>query len=212
MQDAAKFWDKTAPSYAKSPIRDMDAYTYTLNRTRSYLKSSDRVLELGCGTGSTALLLAENVDHITASDLSEKMIQVGRDKASEQGITNVSFVRSDVLGNAIDDGPYDVVMAFNLIHLLEDPRAAIARVSQLLEPGGLFISKTVCTPGAGLPFRFRLLLTLLPVMQWLGKAPYVNFMDIEELEALIKAHGFEIMEAGNYPAAPPSRYLVAKRL
>ena len=212
MQDAAQFWDKTARSYAKSPIRDMDSYTHTLNRTRSYLKPSDRVLELGCGTGSTALLLAENVDHITASDLSEKMIQVGRDKASEQGISNVNFLRSDVLGSAIDAGPYDVVMAFNLIHLLENPRAAIARVNQLLEPGGLFISKTVCTPGAGLPFKFKLMLLLLPIMQWLGKAPFVNFMDIEELEAMVRKEGFEIMEAGNYPAAPPSRYIVAKKL
>ena len=140
------------------------------------------------------------------------MIQVGRDKASEQGISNVSFLRSDVLGSAIDAGPYDVVMAFNLIHLLEDPRAAIARVNQLLEPGGLFISKTVCTPGAGLPFKFKLMLLLLPVMQWLGKAPFVNFMDIEELEAMVREEGFEIMEAGNYPAAPPSRYIVAKKL
>lgn len=212
MQDAAKFWDKTAPSYAKSPIRDMDSYTYTLNRTRSYLKPTDKVLELGCGTGSTALLLAENAAHITASDLSEKMIQVGREKALEQGISNVSFVHSDVLGNAIDDGPYDAVLAFNLLHLLHDPKAAISRVSALLEPGGLFISKTVCTPGADLPLRFRLLLLLLPVMQWIGKAPFVNFMEIEELEAIIREAGFEIMEAGNHPAAPPSRYIVAKKL
>ena len=212
MQDAALFWDQTARKYAQSPIRDMDAYTYTLNRTRSYLKPSDKVLELGCGTGSTALLLAENVAHITASDLSGNMIKVGMEKAADQDITNVSFVQSDVLGGAIDEGPYDVVMAFNLFHLLEDPEAATRRVAGLLKPGGLFISKTVCTPGAGLPMKFRIMLLALPLMQWLGKAPYVNFMDIEALEAMISGQGFEIMEAGNYPAAPPSRYIVARKL
>ena len=212
MQDAASFWDKTARKYAKSPISDMDAYTYTLGRTRSYLSAHDKVLELGCGTGSTALELARSVDHITASDLSGNMLQVGRERAAEQGVTNVSFVQSDVLGKALGDGPYDAVMAFNLIHLLEDPKAAVRRVSGLLKPGGLFISKTVCTPGASLPFKFRLILMVLPLMQWLGKAPFVNFMDIEELEAMISAEGFEIMEAGNYPAAPPSRYIVAKKL
>ena len=212
MQDAATFWDKTARKYALSPIRDMDAYTYTLGRTRSYLKPSDEVLELGCGTGSTALLLAENVAHITASDLSAKMIEVGRKKAADEAISNVSFVHGDVLSPAIDEGPYDAVMAFNLIHLLEAPQAAVRRVARLLKPGGLFISKTVCTPGAGLPLKFRLMLWALPLMQRLGKAPYVNFMDIEDLEALIKREGFEIMEAGNHPAAPPSRYIVAKKL
>ena len=140
------------------------------------------------------------------------MLQVGRERAADKGISNVTFVQSDVLGKAIGDGPYDAVMAFNLIHLLEDPRAAVERVHSLLKPGGLFISKTVCTPGAGLPFKLRMLLLMLPLMQWLGKAPYVNFMEIEELEALIAAEGFEIMEAGNYPAAPPSRYIVAKKL
>ena len=212
MQDSTLFWDKTARKYAQSPIRDMDAYTYTLNRTRSYLKPSDKVLELGCGTGSTALLLAENVAHVTASDISGNMIKVGMEKAAEQNIANVSFVQSDVLGGAIDKGPYDAVMAFNLIHLLEDPEAAVRRVAGLLKPGGLFISKTVCTPGAGLPLKFRIMLLALPLLQWLNKAPYVNFMDIEELEAMIRAQGFEIMEAGNYPAAPPSRYIVAKKL
>ncbi|NNF79872.1 MAG: class I SAM-dependent methyltransferase [Rhizobiales bacterium] len=212
MQDATTFWDKSAQKYSKSKISDMDAYTYTLDRTRSYLSPSDTVLELGCGTGSTALLLAEHVDHITASDLSGNMLKVGAEKAADQGISNVTFVQSDVLGRAIDDGPYDAVMAFNLLHLLENPKAAIKRVGSLLKPGGLFISKTVCTPGASLPFKFRLILMVLPLMQWLGKAPYVNFMDIEELEAMISAEGFEIMEAGNYPAAPPSRYIVAKKV
>ncbi len=212
MQDAMTFWDKAAQKYSKSKISDMDAYTYTLGRTRSYLSATDTVLELGCGTGSTALLLAENVAHITASDLSGNMLKVGTQNAADQGVSNVTFVRSDVLGSAIDDGPYDAVLAFNLLHLLEDPKAVIKRANGLLKPGGLFISKTVCTPGAGLPLKLRLMLMVLPLMQWLGKAPYVNFMDIEELEAMIAAEGFEIMEAGNYPAAPPSRYIVAKKL
>ena len=81
-----------------------------------------------------------------------------------------------------------------------------------MSPPVRFTTKTVCTPGGGLPLKFRLLLLALPLMQWLGKAPYVNFMDIEELEAMIAGEGFEIMEAGNYPAAPPSRYIVAKKL
>lgn len=211
MQDAAQFWDNTARKYAKSPIRDMDAYTYTLGRTRSYLKPSDTVLELGCGTGSTALLLAEHVAHITASDLSANMIKVGKEKAAADGVSNVTFVQSDAVGPALGEGPYDVVMAHNLIHLLEDPKAAIARVAGLLKPGGLFISKTVCTPGANLPFKFKLMLLALPLLQWLGKAPYVNFMEADALEAMIVAEGFEIMEAVNSPAAPPCRYIVARK-
>lgn len=209
MQNAADFWDKVAPKYAKSPIADMDAYTYTLERTRSYLSADDRVLEVGCGTGSTALLLAGNVKHITASDVSPKMIEVGAQKARDQDVPNVTFVTAELFDEAIDDGPYDVVMAFNMLHLLEGPREAIRRINGLLKPGGLFISKTVCRPGADAPLKFRLMRVILPVMQLLGKAPYVNFMEVEELEGMIASEGFKIVESGTHPA--PSRYIVARK-
>jgi len=209
MQNAAEFWDKVAPKYAKSPIADMDAYTYTLERTRSYLSADDQVLEVGCGTGSTALLLAGNVRHITASDVSPKMIEVGMQKAGDQGVSNVTFVTAELFDETIDDGPYDVVMAFNMLHLLEGPREAIRRINGLLKPDGLFISKTVCRPGAGAPFKYRFLRLILPLMQLLGKAPYVNFMEVAELEDMVASEGFKIIEAGTYP--PPSRYIVARK-
>ena len=210
MQNAAIFWDKVARKYAKSPIADMDAYTYTLERTRSYLSLNDTVLEVGCGTGSTALLLAGDVRHITASDLSANMIKVGLDNADKQGISNVKFVNAELFDSAIDGGPYDAVLALNLLHLMQDTSAAIRRINGLLKPGGTFISKTVCLPSAGMPLKFRLMKMILPLMQWLGKAPYVKFMEIAELEHIISSQGFKIIETGNYP--PPSRYIVARKI
>jgi len=210
MQVAAKFWDDRAESYAKSPIENMDAYEETLARTKSYLTKNDHVLEVGCGTGSTALLLASDVAHITASDVSGNMIRIAKDKASAEGVTNASFVTSDLFGSALDQGPYDAVLALNLIHLIDDTSGALKRIAQRLKPGGIFISKTVCRPGEGAPLKFRLMLMLVPLMQWLGKAPFVKCMEIPELERHIKDAGFEIIEASTSP--PPSRYIVAKKL
>lgn len=210
MQTAAEFWDKIAPKYAKSPISDMKAYTYTLERTRSYLSPNDTVLEVGCGTGSTALLLADGVMHITASDVSPNMIAVGLEKAREEGVSNVEFVTADLFDSVLDGGPYDAVLAHNMLHLLEDAPAAVRRIGGLLKPGGLFISKTVCRPGVGSPLKFRLMKMILPLMQMVGKAPYVNFMGIEELEDCIASAGFKILESGNHPL--PSRYIVARKL
>lgn len=212
MQDALKFWDSAAEKYAKSPISDMDSYEYTLGRTKSYLREDDQVLEVGCGTGSTAMLLADSVADITASDLSGNMIAIAKRKAQEQGVTNVGFVAADMFDPAIGKDSYDVVLALNLIHLLEDTPAVMKRFGALVKPGGYFISKTVCKPGRGTPFKFRLMLWALPLMQLFGKAPFVKFMEIGELESHIAAAGFKILETGNHPAQPPSRYVVAQKL
>lgn len=212
MQNAATFWDKTAEKYAKSPIADEDSYTCTLQRTRSYLSPDDNILEVGCGTGSTALLLAGDVKRITASDLSGNMIRIGSEKARDQGVSNVNFVTAALFDSAIENGPYDAVLALNLLHLLEGLPAAIDRINGLLKPGGTFISKTFCAPDSGMSLKFSLIRMILPLMQWVGKAPYVNFLEIGELEKIISSRGFKIIETNNYPVSSPSRYIVARKI
>ncbi|MEQ9258802.1 MAG: class I SAM-dependent methyltransferase [Roseovarius sp.] len=208
------FWDKVAARYAKSPVADPEAYEITLDRVRAHLSPSDRVLELGCGTGTTALALANAAGHITASDISGEMLRIGAAKAQDAGLANVSFLRGAPGDSALAEaGPYDVVMAFNLLHLLPDLEGALAQIAPLVKPGGLFISKTFCRPGAGeANFEYRMTRLALPVMQLVGKAPYVGFRPIQALEKAVEAAGFRIVETGNYPARPPRRFIVAKRV
>ncbi len=212
MQTAAKFWDRLADRYAKSPIDDMEAYEYTLGRTRSYLKETDRVLELGCGTGMTAVALAGAAGFVVASDLSANMVEIGKHRAAEAGARNVSFVQAGLDDEGLREDPYDVVMAFNLLHLIEDTDAALAQIGEMVRPGGLFISKTVCLAEGGGTLKLRLLMLALPLMQLIGKAPFVRFLKITELESAVELAGFKIIEAGNFPAKPPTRYLVARKL
>jgi ubiquinone/menaquinone biosynthesis C-methylase UbiE len=212
MQDATIFWDRIAPKYAKSPVRDQLAYETTLARTRSYLGAEDFVLELGCGTGSTALILADAVKKYTATDLSPAMIEIGRRKATEQGTEDLRFVAADVFDPILDGERYDVVTGFNLFHLLAEPDAAMRRVNRLLKPGGLFISKTPCPTDGSAPLRLKLMLHVLPVMQLFGKAPFVKFQTIAELERSIVGAGFKIIEVGNYPVSPPNHFVVARKV
>ncbi|MCK8464783.1 class I SAM-dependent methyltransferase [Aliiroseovarius sp. S1339] len=210
MINSAKFWDKIAPKYAKAAIKDVESYQYTLDRTRSYLGAQDKVLEIGAGTGSTALELASSAGHVTITDVSPEMIRIGQERAQEQGITNVDFHVTDA-GVSNLTGPYDAVLAHNVLHLIEDLPAALDRVHDLLAPGGVFISKTFCKPTRRGPWFYYAMKLLLPVMQLVGKAPFVSMMTIQELEAMITAHGFKIIESGNFPAKELRRYIVARR-
>ncbi|MCK0150626.1 class I SAM-dependent methyltransferase [Marivita sp. S6314] len=208
MYQTASFWDGIAEKYAKTPIKDNQSYAYTLDRTRSYLRPEDRMLEIGCGTGSTALELAPQVAHIVATDISDAMLSKGRTKAAEQGIGNVEFAQADA--EHAPSGPFDVVTAFNLLHLVEDIDATLAEIHQRVQPGGLFISKTFCMPD-----RFGLLTLMMhigvPVMQFFGKAPYVAHLKASDLDAALVRAGFTIIEVGQGPTKDPRRYLVARR-
>lgn len=203
------FWDRAAERYARRPVQDEAAYAYTLERTRAHLAPDGRVLELGCGTGTSALKLADATGHIVASDLSAEMIRIARDKAAAQGVTNVTFVQTDAA--APPDGEYDAVLAFNLLHLLPDPEAALVGMAERVKPGGYFISKTVCLDEPGMRLKYRLLLLAVPLFRALGKAPDFHRFDIAGLERMITGAGFDIIETGNHPASPPSRFVVARK-
>ncbi len=210
MTTAAKFWDGVAEKYARSPIRDMASYEQTLERTASYLRQTDDVLELGCGTGMTALRLSGFAGSITASDVSPGMLAVGRKHAAEQQAENVTFVQAEA-----DDppaGPYDAALAFNLLHLVPDLDGCLARVHSVLKPDGLFISKTFCPPPHGASLRFRAIRLALPVMQMLGRAPFVRFLSETELDAAVRQAGFELVEQDSFPARDARRFLIARKI
>lgn len=205
MTTSTTFWDKAAAKYEKSAISDMDGYRDTLDRTIRHLKPTDRVLELGCGTASTVLQLAGHVAHLTATDISPAMIEIGRAKVAEAGVTNVTL-RVGTASDADVDAPYDAVLALNLLHLLPDQDAALRQIHAALKPGGLFISKTACL---GEKWFFKPLVTLL---SWLGKAPFVTHQRQAALRAAILGAGFEGVEELSQPGTPPRLYMVVRRV
>lgn len=209
MSQASKFWDNAAVKYAASPIKDQQAYEYTLERTRSYLNANDHVLEIGCGTGSTAILLAPDVAQFTGTDISSEMLRIARERAAATGVKALDFQVATAAESAQDAADMTVVLGFNIFHLTENLEGILAALHQNLKPGNLLITKTPCLrePSIGMMrFLFR---ALIPVLQFLGKAPFVQAFSFRELEAMITAAGFQIVETGSYPKM--SRYIVARR-
>lgn len=209
MKPDAHFWDRLAPKYRQQKISNVEAYEATLARVRHHLPEGARVLELGCGTGGTALTLAGDVHSIVATDFSSGMIAQAK---ARDAAPNVTFLAADVFDPTLEPGVFDVVLGFNLFHLVPDAGAEFARIHDLLPEGGLFISKTPCIGEPSLGFKFGLLRMLVPLMQRLGKAPFVRYFKTWELVAEIEAAGFEVLETGNYPAKPPSHLVVARKL
>jgi len=209
MKTDAAFWDGVAPKYAGQAISDEAAYELTLERSASYLAPEHRVLELGCGTGSTALRLAGHVRDILGTDISPKMVEIARGRAAEAEAGNARFEALAVMeALELAERP-DVIMGHNIFHLIEDMPEAFAAIHDALPEGGLFISKTPCLKDVG-AFKRLAFGALVPLMRLVGKAPrHVGFVSSCALEAQVEAAGFEIIEALSAPKI--SRYLVARK-
>jgi len=199
------FWDRVARRYAASPVANIDAYERTLDRTLSYLQPADRVLEIGAGTSSTALRLAPAVAAYTATDISTEMVQIGREKLAATPVPSLHIARGTLADAVAGQESYDAVLAFNALHLMDDPAADARRIRALLAPGGLFVSKTACLGGW-----FRAMMPVVWVMRLLGKAPPVRWFTPAALERAIREAGFEIVEAATDPGTIPRRFIVAR--
>ena len=187
MNREKNFWDKRADKYSQRPVADEETYQKKLAITREYFRPDSKVLEIGCGTGSTALLHAPYVGHIRATDLSTRMIEIAQGKAKAAGIENVTFEALGVDELDVPDASLDVVMAHNLLHLLEDRKQAIAEVHRMLKPGGVFVSSTACISDMALPLRM-----IVPVGRFLRLFPLVKVFSSDELKKNLEDAGFEI--------------------
>src|SRR5690606_41487095 len=97
-----RFWDKYAAKYSRQPVADPNAFERKIAITRSLLRPTDHILDVGCGTGSLSLRLAPFVAHAYGLDYSRAMVDIAREKARTLGVPNASFEvgAADALGRA----------------------------------------------------------------------------------------------------------------
>jgi SAM-dependent methyltransferase len=100
------------------------------------LTGGEKVLDLGCGTGHTALAFAARGAAVEALDLTAEMLAQGRRMAEERGLANVRFREGDVARLPFADAAFDVVTSRLSAHHYAHPDAAVREVARVLRPGG----------------------------------------------------------------------------
>lgn len=189
MADKARFWNRIARKYANDPIADQAGYERTLQRVQALLSTEHEVLEIGCGTGTTALRLAPATRRLVATDVAEQMIAIANAKLASQPMPQLHFKVADADAPVAEQGTYDAVLAFNLLHLVADLPQALSSAINALKPSGLLISKTPCLNEMN-PLIPKL---ALPLMRAIGKAPPVLCFDARQLQAAMTAQGLQIL-------------------
>ncbi len=204
----ARFWDRTSRKYARSAIADQAGYERTLDRTRALLGSGDRVLELGCGTGTTALRLAGDVQDYLATDVSAGMIAIANEKHAAGPIPALVFRTATAEALTAEAVQFGAVLGFNYLHLVRDLPGTLRSIHALLAAEGLFISKTPCLGDMNPLIRLA-----VPAMRAIGKAPYVGVFRAADLSQHISAAGFDILATENHAAKGNDKrpYIVARK-
>ena len=135
------FWDNVAGVY--------DIFVNIINRkTHRRLKEivsdligpDDTVLECACGTGLLSAVIAEKCRQLTATDFSEKMLKKAEKNC--RSFHNITYAQADIAALSFSDVSFDKVVAANVIHLLDNPLAAISELNRVCKDGGMLIIPT----------------------------------------------------------------------
>lgn len=131
-------FDEAAATWDDDPAKVERARRVAeLLRQRLPLTGSDRVLDVGAGTGQLSLHLADAVGSVTVSDVSTGMVEVARASIERAGLADrFEAVRLDLTREEAPGGPYDGAWSMLALHHIHDLPLLLRRLHAALRPGG----------------------------------------------------------------------------
>ncbi|WP_329112434.1 class I SAM-dependent methyltransferase [Streptomyces sp. NBC_01353] len=138
----AAYWDAAAAAFDDEPdhgLRAARTRAAWARHLRDWVPSGPLdVLDIGCGTGSLSLLLAEAGHRVTGVDLAPKMVEQARAKLEAAHLSGC-FLAGDAMAPPTGDQRFDVALSRHLLWTLPDPGAALRDWVGRLRPGGRLV-------------------------------------------------------------------------
>lgn len=173
------------------------------------LSESTKLLELGCGTGRLTVPLAASVRHVTALDLSKRMLDVTRRRLEVRGIADrVSLIQCGAKKVAFGNGEFDVIVSFNTINHIPGYEEVVYEAARLLRPGGAVV--------LGYPSLFSLYFPYAMLANFVGKSlrrgVYTKWPRTDRIRNAAEECGLYIDCARGQVHCPPIRNEVGARV
>lgn len=136
------FWDRFAGLYDLAERSNAAVVDKMIETVVGLVPARSRVLECAAGTGAISVAASPSAEHILCTDYSLPMLEQAKAKAKRLGLSNIDFAQRDIFHLSDSDAAYDVTIAANVLHLLDDPAAAVKELWRLTRPGGIMILPT----------------------------------------------------------------------
>ncbi len=134
-------WDKLSPFYDLfETAYNGKCFKGIAKEIKNHVDSEDTVLECACGTGLLTVPMAEKCKSLTATDYSDGMLKQTKKKVAKY--TNTEIKKVSILELPFEDDTFDVVVAANVIHLLDEPDKALSEMKRVCRNGGRIIIPT----------------------------------------------------------------------
>ena len=201
MNKAEKFFDRVS---SRSKPEPNQTASNIIKLTNEYLEKDNYILDFGCGAGTITNKLGKSVQAIEAIDISSGMIELAHKRAEENAIANVNYRQISIFDEHLREGTFDVILAFNVLHYINDIPSLSKRINSLLKADGIFISSTAC-----LKEKRSFLRSLLFALMKLSIMPRTEFYKKSDLESLIRRGNFNIITSKKISSLP--EYFIVMR-
>lgn len=176
------FWDHVSGFYDFfETVYNRRVYRGLGKRVAEEIEPEDTALECACGTGAISRYIAPRCRRLFATDFSAGMLRQTAKKC--RSFRNVTIKRADLTHLNCRDNRFDKVVAGNVIHLLEDPYAALNELTRVCRPGGKVIVPTYINASDGVNKKAVRLLEL-------AGANFKRQFDIRSYKAFFEQAGY----------------------
>lgn len=203
MNRSEKFFDKVS---SKSKPEPNQTASKIIESSKEFLEKDYCLLDFGCGSGAITNKLSKVAKSIDAIDISSGMLEFAKKQAEKSSIGNISYIQASIFDERFKDEKYDAILAFNVLHYIEDMPRLIERINTLLKPNGVFISSTAC-----LKEKRSLIGYLVLLFAKIGMMPKIYFYKKNELETLITNGNFDMIKSEKLSKMPEYFIVTRKR-
>ncbi|HWW55149.1 MAG TPA: class I SAM-dependent methyltransferase [Acidimicrobiales bacterium] len=202
--EQAAFWSQLAPTWLEleDQLEQVSGPPGRLAMDLLGLAPGQRVVDLGCGSGGTTLELASRVGAeggVLGVDIADEMLERGRERATQLGVTTVEFLNADVQVEDLGTARFDAAYSRFGVMFFDDPIAAFTNVRRALRPEGLlsfvcwqsvFDNDWMLIPGVAVAS----VTGSLPPMPGPGEPGPFSLADPDRVRSVLGAAGFAAVD------------------